>query len=134
MGSCCSRLQEMGVFGDGYERHGLVLGNRLISYHRVETALLEYPNVMEAGILAHDFGEGQQVMDVFLSLEQGIDDESELERFKNDVTKYVQETFDLDLPVNVRVYPKLPITRTGKIMRTVLAKWLEEDSQSAVAQ
>lgn len=128
MGVCSLRtLQEdIGII-DGRQRDGLSLENRYIGYFQIESALSEFPGVVEAGVVADCIDQQNpslgQLLKVFLSL-----DESAREGYDNvvlheDVSEYIRQKFGFTGPISVQVQAKLPMTRSGKIMRSVLREW-----------
>lgn len=139
MGTCVSAVlqDEMGVY-DGHQRDGIML-DRFISYSRIESALLEYPSVLEAGVVAECRYRQQPLLKVFLALEadvvaagvssdlvEGINfSEFKLAEFSRGVQDYLRQKFNLGLAlaINVGIREKLPMTRSGKILRNVLSEW-----------
>lgn len=125
MGVCSIRVlqEEMGLI-DGRQRDGLLLGQKFISYFQIESALLEYPGVAEAGVIAdcvneHDPGSGQ-ILKVFLALDSNESVESLLpER----VIEFIRQRFAIMGPVRITLKDKLPMTRSGKILRSILNEW-----------
>ncbi len=124
MGACSARVfqEEMGLI-NGRQRDGIVLGQRFISYFLVESALLEYPGVAEAGVTAEcltaqDPSAGQRIK-VFLALEESAKPGFALEV----VIEYIRQRFAILTPITIGIRDKLPMTRSGKIMRTVLREW-----------
>lgn len=125
MGACLARVfqEEMGIV-DGRQRDGLVLGQRFISYFQVESALLDYPGVAEAGVVSecvnfHDPSGGQRIK-VFLALE----DQAKSDFSLDGVVEFMQQRFAILAPIVVGIRDKLPMTRSGKILRTVLQEWV----------
>ena len=139
MGTCVSAVlqDEMGVY-DGHQRDGIML-DRFISYSRIESALLEYPSVLEAGVAAECRYRQQPLLKVFLALEpdagevggnSNLDEGTNfagfnLTEFSRGVQDYLRQKFNLGLAlaINVGIREKLPMTRSGKILRNVLSEW-----------
>lgn len=122
MGNCFASLQQMGMW-DGSQREGFVIGKSFISYFQVESVLLEYPRVLEAGVIAECDSSQSQTLRVYLALEDDVASEEELQRFNDKVADFVRQQFSLICPISVKVKEKLPMTRSGKILRTVLQEW-----------
>ncbi|MDA8229659.1 MAG: hypothetical protein M0T74_18560 [Desulfitobacterium hafniense] len=105
----------------GSQRDGFVSNDNFISYFQVEYALLEYPQVVEAGVIA--VGENnQQSLKVYIALDGKLEDE-ECVNYCQEVKNYIRSRFRIGLPVKVQIREKLPMTRSGKILRTVLLEW-----------
>jgi acyl-coenzyme A synthetase/AMP-(fatty) acid ligase len=122
MGICFASLQQMGMW-DGSKREGFLTGQNFISYFQVESVLLEYPKVLEAGVIAQcDSTQGLNLR-VYLALEEEFKSEEKLQQFSNEIIDFVRQHFSLICPIHVKVKDKLPMTRSGKILRTVLQEW-----------
>lgn len=124
MGACSARVfqEEMGLI-DGRQRDGVVLGQRFVSYFELESALLDYDGVAEAGVIAdcvnaQDPFEGQTIK-VFLAL----DEHAKAGFTPEGVIEFIRHRFAILAPITVRIREKLPMTRSGKILRTVLREW-----------
>ena len=108
-----------GIFMDGFPS-----GKHTISYYQLESVLLDFPRVLEAGVVAkYDELTQSQVLSVYLALEDCSIIDTEYERFTQEVIDYVREHFSLRCPIDVKIKDKLPMTRSGKILRTVLQSW-----------
>lgn len=118
MGSYAT-LQQMGIL-DGREREGIVVNNKLISYFQVESVLQNYPKVLEAGVIVKCSKGENEILKVYLALEESFADDVDRERYCAEVESFIQEKFALKIPVNVLIREKLPMTRSGKILRSVL--------------
>lgn len=114
---------EMGQY-DGRQRDGIML-DRFISYARIESALLEYPGVLEAGVVSECRYRQQPLLKVFLALEGDVVVTGESSEFIRGVQDYLRQKFNLGLAlaIKVSVRDKLPMTRSGKILRNVLSEW-----------
>ncbi|NMA70037.1 MAG: acetyl-CoA synthetase [Desulfitobacterium sp.] len=108
---------------DGILPDGFTSGQNPISYYQLESVLLEYPQILEAGVVArHDENYQCQILSVYLALQEQPTNEEAHQRFVEEVIDYVQSHFELRCPIDVKIKDKLPMTRSGKILRTVLAK------------
>ncbi|WP_206812410.1 AMP-binding enzyme [Paradesulfitobacterium ferrireducens] len=132
MGTCMGAVlqDEMGQL-DGRQRDGIML-EQYISYARIESALLEFPGVLEAGVISECRYRQQPLLKVFLALDEDEVklirsrlDESRLSDFVREVQEYLREQFNfgIALKIKVSVRDKLPMTRSGKILRNVLSEW-----------
>ena len=122
MGTCLATLQQMGVL-EGSRNDGFLVGDKFISYFQVESALLEYPKVTEAGVIALCEHPRQETLKVYLALEAGFNTAKELQDFCTGVADFLREHFSLKIPIHVQLRDKLPMTRSGKILRSVLLEW-----------
>lgn len=108
-----------GIFMDGFRS-----GKKTISYYQLESVLLDFPRVLEAGVVAKSDDLTQcQILSVYLALEDCIINDREHERFAQEVIQYVRSQFSLQCHIDVKIKDKLPMTRSGKILRTVLQSW-----------
>jgi acyl-coenzyme A synthetase/AMP-(fatty) acid ligase len=108
-----------GIFIDGFTS-----GKRTISYYQLESVLLEFPQVLEAGVVAKaDDETGCQILNIYLALEECAVDDKDYEQFTQEVIQYIRDHFSLQCPISVNIKDKLPMTRSGKILRTVLESW-----------
>lgn len=109
---------------DGIFLDGFISGQSTISYYQLESVLLEYPHVLEAGVVARFCDTTQcQILSVYLALEECQVSDREYERFTEEVINFVRQKFSLRCPIDVKIKEKLPMTRSGKILRTVLQNW-----------
>lgn len=122
MGNCFASLHQPERV-DGSQWDGFHTGQTYISYYQVESVLLEYPRVLEAGVIAHNDFVQSQTLSVYLALEEGLESEEEYHRFGNQVSEFVRQQFSLGCAICVKIREKLPMTRSGKILRTVLLEW-----------
>lgn len=128
MGVCSLRVlqEEMGLI-DGRQRDGISLGHQYISYFQIESALLEYPGVVEAGAVADCVDQKDpaagQFLKIFLALDENGQENSDYLALSERVTEYLRQKFAFMGPILVRVRDKLPMTRSGKISRSVLKEW-----------
>ncbi|CAA7600289.1 AMP-binding enzyme C-terminal domain protein [Acididesulfobacillus acetoxydans] len=126
MGVCSLRAvqEEMGLI-DGRQRDGIVVDRQFVSYFLIESALLEYPGVVEAGAVSDCVDRqdpaASQVLRIFLSLDDSV--KVDFETLQEGVKEYIRRKFDFKGPIVVREREKLPMTRSGKIMRTILKEW-----------
>ena len=121
MGSCSalSRQEEMG-FLDGRLRDGIMLDRQFISYFHLESALLEYPGIKEAGVIALCAHAQDTVLKVYLALDEPFDTEAATTSYCGEVHEFLSQRFNLTLPIVISIKEKLPMTRSGKIFRTLL--------------
>lgn len=121
MGACfaTTRQEEMG-FLDGRLRDGIMLDRQFISYFHMESALLEYSGVKEAGVIATCSDSQETVLKVYLSLDEPFMTEDETGSYCVKVREFLHQRFNLTLPIDISVKEKLPTTRSGKIFRTLL--------------
>lgn len=122
MGSSFAALQQMGML-DGSQREGFLIGQTFISYFQVESMLLEYPMVLEAGVIALSDLHQKQILHIFLALEENGMNEQERYDFCSQVTDFIRSQLALGCPLQIQIREKLPMTRSGKILRTVLKDW-----------
>ncbi len=118
MGSYAT-LQQMGVL-EGWEREGIIVNNTFISYFQVESVLQTYPKILEAGVVVKCYKGENEILKVYLALEEDFANEKEREQYCQEVEHYIREKFPIMMPINVLVRDKLPMTRSGKILRSVL--------------
>ncbi len=87
----------------------------------VESKLVEHPAVAEAGVIGVPDPLRGEVIKAFITLRTGYE---ESEQLKADITQYVKERLAAHAaPRLIEFRPKLPKTRSGKIMRRVLKAW-----------
>ncbi|NLI92706.1 MAG: hypothetical protein GX434_11020 [Peptococcaceae bacterium] len=118
MGSYAT-LQQMGVL-DGRERQGIIINNQFISYFQVESVLHCYPKVLEAGVIVKCNKGENEILKVYLALEETFQNEAEKERYCSEVEQYIRQKFSFQIPISVLIREKLPMTKSGKILRSVL--------------
>lgn len=121
MGSCLAkaRQEEMGIL-DGRLHDGIMLDHQFISYFRLESSLLEYPKVKEAGVIALCTDSQETVLKIYLSLDEPTMTEDGTRSYCLKVREFLQQRFNLTLPIIISFIDKLPMTRSGKISRTLL--------------
>lgn len=119
MGNCSAALQESRLV-DLSQWDGFHAGQTYVSYYQVESVLLEYPRVLEAGVIAQRDSVQCQTLSVYLALKERLESEEEYHRFCNQVSEFVRQQFSLGCAICVKIREKLPMTRSGKILRTVL--------------
>jgi len=118
MGSYAT-LQQMGV-PEGRKKEGIEIKDKLISYFQVESVLHSYPKVLEAGVIVKCNKGENEILKVYLALEKTFTDETEQERYCNEVENFIRQKFSLQIPIRVLIREKLPMTKSGKILRSVL--------------
>jgi acetyl-CoA synthetase len=102
-----------------------VSGHR-IGTAEVESALVSHPKVAEAAVapMPHDI-KGQALY-AFVTLKDGIADSEEL---KKELTQHVRKEIGaIAVPDKIQFAPGLPKTRSGKIMRRILRKIAENQT------
>lgn len=84
----------------------------------VETALIDYPGIVEAGVIGKPDELRGEIIKAFVVLKPGIEPTEELkEALKEHVKKYLAGHA---YPKEIEFIDKLPKTRSGKIMRRIL--------------
>jgi len=84
----------------------------------VESALVEHPAVSEAGVIGKPDPIRGHIIKAFISLNDGYTDSPELQK---EIMDFVKMNLAAHAkPREIEVLPKLPKTRSGKIMRRVL--------------
>ncbi|MBU1261005.1 MAG: acetate--CoA ligase [Planctomycetes bacterium] len=104
-----------------------VSGHR-IGTAEVESALVSHDSVAEAAVcpMPHDI-KGQALY-AFVTLKQGIDESDDL---KKELIKHVRkEIGPIAAPEMIQFAPALPKTRSGKIMRRILRKIAENNTDN----
>ena len=104
-----------------------VSGHR-IGTAEVESALVSHPQVAEAAVapMPHDI-KGQALY-AFVTLKDGV---PESEALKKDLAQHVRKEIGaIAVPDKIQFAPGLPKTRSGKIMRRILRKIAENQSDS----
>lgn len=124
MGTCYASVHndEMGIF-DGRQRDGIEINQKFISYFHIESALLDYPGVIEAGVVAACTENRQHILKVYLALEEPLASKEDIVVLCEKIQDFLCRHFNLDIPIVVQVHEKLPMTRSGKILRNVLREW-----------
>lgn len=122
MGNCFASLQQPGMW-DGTHWDGFRTGQTFISYYQVESVLLEYPRVLEAGVIAQSDSLRSHTLSVYLALEEDLGSEEEYLQFMDQVSGFIRQQFSLGCLICVKIREKLPMTRSGKILRTALQEW-----------
>lgn len=119
MGNYFASLQQPEMWEET-QWDGFVTGQTYLSYYQVESVLLEYPRVLEAGVIAQRDSVRSQTLSVYLALEEDLESEEEYQRFVDQVSEFIRQQFSLGCLICVKIREKLPMTRSGKILRTVL--------------
>lgn len=84
----------------------------------VESALVEHPHVVEAGVVGMPDEIRGQIIMAFIVLRQGIEESEDL---KSEIAKFVKgKLAGHAYPRKIKFVPNLPKTRSGKIMRRLL--------------
>jgi acetyl-CoA synthetase len=103
-----------------------VSGHR-IGTAEVESALVSHPLVAEAAVapMPHDI-KGQALY-AFVTLKEGV---AESEELKKDIAAHVRKEIGaIAMPDKIQFAPGLPKTRSGKIMRRILRKIAENQTE-----
>lgn len=112
-------LQQIGVI-DGKKGEGIISENGFISYYQVESVLHNFPKVLEAGVIVQcNQGENERLK-IYLALEENFSSQAEMNSYCSEVENYIKRKFSLKMPVSVLIRNKLPMTKSGKLLRTVL--------------
>lgn len=119
--SFASVLQDEMGLTDGSKRDGLMLGNGFVSYFQIEAALLEDPRILEAGVVSVGAPK-DQYMKIYVAIDMGLAKET-VHFLCREIQNFVLERFAVNIPVLVELRDKLPMTRSGKILRSVLHEW-----------
>jgi acetyl-CoA synthetase len=102
-----------------------VSGHR-IGTAEVESALVSHPKVAEAAVAPMPHEIKGQALYAFVTLKEGINESEEL---KKDLLLHVRrEIGAIAVPDKIQFAPGLPKTRSGKIMRRVLRKIAEDQT------
>lgn len=84
----------------------------------VESALVEYPEVVEAGVIGKPDALRGEIIKAFIVLKPGVKGDDEL---KEKIARFVKEHLaGNEYPREIEFVDKLPKTRSGKIMRRLL--------------
>lgn len=87
----------------------------------VESALVAHPAVAEAGVIGKPDEIRGAVIKAFIALRQGYEPSDKL---KEEIAKFVKTNMAAHAaPREIEFVPKVPKTRSGKIMRRVLRAW-----------
>jgi acetyl-CoA synthetase len=87
----------------------------------VESALVEHPAVMEAGVIGKPDKERGEIIKAFIVLANGIESSEDL---LEDIKEHTKKTLAAHAyPREIEVKESLPKTRSGKIMRRLLKAW-----------
>ncbi|HBT20781.1 MAG TPA: hypothetical protein DEA47_05410 [Peptococcaceae bacterium] len=93
---------------------------------QLEAHLLKHPAVEEAGIIVKSREEGEKAVKVFISLKDRNQWSTELER---ELTNYLQKKLKNETTkIEIEIRDKLPMTKSGKILRNILSAWDRESS------
>ncbi|AFV02851.1 MULTISPECIES: acyl-CoA synthetase [unclassified Dehalobacter] len=105
---------------NGRELDGLIVNDKFVSYYQVESALYNYPKVFEAGVIVNSQDGESVILKVYLALEDSFSAKEEREQYCLKVEQYIRNSFSFKMPIRVLIREKLPMTRSGKILRSVL--------------
>ncbi|MFN8551782.1 MAG: acetate--CoA ligase [Candidatus Obscuribacterales bacterium] len=87
----------------------------------VESALIEHPSVIEAGVIGKPDAERGEIIKAFVVLANGVQQTNELLEEIKEFTK--RQLAAHAYPREIEVKESLPKTRSGKIMRRLLKAW-----------
>lgn len=121
MGSCAA-LQQVDFLGCK-ERDGIIANDRFISYYQVESLLYSYPKVYEAGVVSKSSKDENEILKIVLVLDELFHTEEEKQSYCQEVEGFIRKSFQFQMPINVFVRDKLPMTRSGKILRSLLLEF-----------
>ncbi|KUO61307.1 MAG: hypothetical protein APF84_11785 [Gracilibacter sp. BRH_c7a] len=113
-------LQKMDNLKGKERESGIFVNDRFISYFQVESVLYSFSKVLEAGVIVQSHKEDNEKLKIYLALEESFNSDEERESYCQEVEEFVGRKFSLKMPINVLVRDKLPMTRSGKILRSVL--------------
>ncbi|MBI4432550.1 MAG: acetate--CoA ligase [Candidatus Omnitrophica bacterium] len=87
----------------------------------VESALVQHPAVAEAGVIGKPDAVRGHIVKAYISLRAG---QSPSETLKKEIAEFVKRNMAAHAaPREIEFCPKIPKTRSGKIMRRVLRAW-----------
>tara|TARA_Y100000310_G_scaffold253883_1_gene260867 strand:+ start:3578 stop:5335 length:1758 start_codon:yes stop_codon:yes gene_type:complete len=90
----------------------------LVGPFEVESALIEHPDVAEAGVIGKPDPIAMEIVKAFVSLNDGVEESTAL---RNDIMRFAREKLStMVAPREIEFVPSLPKTRSGKIMRRLL--------------
>lgn len=113
-------IQQTRVFESEERRDGIFVNNRFISYYQVESVLYSFPKVLEAGVIVECQQGENEKLKIYLALEETFASDEERENYCQEVEEFIGRQFSLKMSVNVLIREKIPMTRSGKILRSVL--------------
>ncbi|UWG98004.1 hypothetical protein LPY66_04135 [Dehalobacter sp. DCM] len=105
------------------ELEGLVEEDNFVSYYQMESSLYNYPKVLGAGVIISRQDGENPVLKVYLALEDSFLGKEDRETYCSEVESYIRKRFSLKAPIKVHIHEKLPMTRSGKVMRSVLRNY-----------
>jgi acetyl-CoA synthetase len=87
----------------------------------VESALIEHPDVVEAGVIGKPDPVRGQIIKAYVALREGVPDTDEV---KENIRNFVKLHLAAHAaPREIEIVKRIPKTRSGKIMRRVLRAW-----------
>lgn len=104
--------------GSAIWKEGLYANNRFTPYQEMESLLYHVPRVSEAGVHITD---GEKDLKVFLSLEQPFQNEEEKTSFFQELESLLHRQFSSKMPIHILIRDRLPITKSGKKLRSLFA-------------
>ena len=110
-------------FLEGREKEGIFVNDRFISYYQVESVLYSFPKVLEAGVIVGCSNGENEKLKIYLALEESFTSDEERESYCQQVEEFIEQKFSLKMPVNVMIRDRIPMTRSGKILRSILVDY-----------
>ena len=90
----------------------------LVGPFEVESALIEHPAVVEAGVIGKPDPIAMEIVKAFVALKPGYEPTDELRR---DISRFARQKLAAGVaPREIEFIDSLPKTRSGKIMRRLL--------------
>lgn len=121
MGSFAT-LPQMNIT-EGREKEGIFVNDKFISYYQVESVLYSFPKVLEAGVIVGCSKGENEKLKIYLALEESFTSDQERESYCQEVEQFIEQRFSLKMPINVMIREWIPMTRSGKILRSVLVDY-----------
>jgi|TARA_B100001971_G_scaffold18689_1_gene14575 acetyl-CoA synthetase len=114
-----ARVDEDGYFWfQGRADDVINTAGHLVGPFEVESALIEHPDVAEAGVIGKPDPIAMEIVKAFVALNDGVEESTAL---RNDIMRFVREKLSTAVaPREIDFIPSLPKTRSGKIMRRLL--------------
>ena len=113
-------MQQMGVSEAEERRDGIYGNSTFISYFLIESVLYSFPKVLEAGVIVENLKGENEKLKIYLALEEAFTSDEERENYCQKVKEFIGRKFFLEVKIDVLIRDKLPMTRSGKILRSIL--------------
>ena len=92
----------------------------------IESKILEHPAVAEVGVIGKPDANRGEMIKAFIVLHEGFE---QTEKIKQEIFRFIQASIETAVvPIEIEFRTKLPKTRSGKIMRSVLTSWEHANS------